>query len=228
MPKELAMDASGNLSYCSVPPDQRGTKGCTHSAHANPGESNKDFVSRIESKDNDGVEMKDSKLQDYFSSVKQAEGEPDELFELRKIAIEEDINEILEHGVKVDKSWWKTDDGYARWVEGVERETFSEVSDYGALLKCDYNGVLSIYPCDENTPELIQSEITDDDIKELEGKETGDFSHLVKHVYQQFAENIVLAYEDIFPIRTRYHKRVMEKYEGHEEYFNKMEELYNS
>lgn len=47
MAKTLALDKDGNLSYCSVPEDMRGTNGCPHVGHMNQGESTKDFIERV-------------------------------------------------------------------------------------------------------------------------------------------------------------------------------------
>ena len=46
--RTLAMDAEGNMSYCTVPVEQRGTHGCTHIGHMSQGQSNQDFVKECE------------------------------------------------------------------------------------------------------------------------------------------------------------------------------------
>lgn len=48
--KVLALNTEGDLTYCSVEPENRGKGRCNHVAHQNPGESIEDFISRIDEK----------------------------------------------------------------------------------------------------------------------------------------------------------------------------------
>ncbi len=48
--KVLALNTEGNITYCSVEPENRGKGHCNHIAHQNPGESIEDFVNRIDEK----------------------------------------------------------------------------------------------------------------------------------------------------------------------------------
>lgn len=52
MVKILAVDSEGNLSYCSVPEDQRGTGNCPHQDHAGSSENIKSFMNRTAAKNN--------------------------------------------------------------------------------------------------------------------------------------------------------------------------------
>lgn len=48
--KVLALNTEGNITYCTVDPENRGKGRCNHIAHQNPGESVEDFISRINEK----------------------------------------------------------------------------------------------------------------------------------------------------------------------------------
>ena len=45
--KVLALREDGGVSYCTVPEDMRGRGRCNHIAHQSPGESNEEFINRI-------------------------------------------------------------------------------------------------------------------------------------------------------------------------------------
>lgn len=48
MARELAIDTDGNLSWCTVPIEARGTRGCNHMGHKKDGESINNFIQRAE------------------------------------------------------------------------------------------------------------------------------------------------------------------------------------
>ena len=47
--KVLALNTSGNLTYCTCPPELRGKGRCNHIAHQENNETAEEFVRRIES-----------------------------------------------------------------------------------------------------------------------------------------------------------------------------------
>lgn len=49
MKKVMALNENGNLTYCTVAPEERGKGRCNHISHQNDNESIEDFVSRINS-----------------------------------------------------------------------------------------------------------------------------------------------------------------------------------
>lgn len=55
MQKVLALNSQGQLTYCSVPPEKRGIGRCNHIGHQEQGESEADFIQRM----NDKIEIED-------------------------------------------------------------------------------------------------------------------------------------------------------------------------
>lgn len=53
MPKVLALNTDGKITYCTCPPEERGRGRCNHVAHQNPGEGVKEFMERIRDDGND-------------------------------------------------------------------------------------------------------------------------------------------------------------------------------
>lgn len=50
MAKVLALNTNGDITYCTVDPENRGKGRCNHIAHQNPGETVEEFIKRIEVK----------------------------------------------------------------------------------------------------------------------------------------------------------------------------------
>ena len=50
MPKVLALNTNGDITFCTCPPELRGTGRCNHIEHQMPGESATDFITRIENR----------------------------------------------------------------------------------------------------------------------------------------------------------------------------------
>ena len=62
--KVLALNTEGNITYCTVEPENRGKGRCNHIAHQNPGESPEDFIARIDAKQKELV-YRDYKPEDH-------------------------------------------------------------------------------------------------------------------------------------------------------------------
>lgn len=71
------------ISWCSAEPDNRGKRRCQHIAHQNPGESNKDFIKRIENLEKD-LKSKDESEQEALADA----------FNGSKEISQEDINDL--------------------------------------------------------------------------------------------------------------------------------------
>lgn len=63
MTKVLAMNDKQQLTYCSVPPDQRGKGRCNHIDHQREGESNEDFVNRMNQEQGYGKDFFKDKIE---------------------------------------------------------------------------------------------------------------------------------------------------------------------
>lgn len=61
MPKVLALNSNGQITYCSVPPELRGVGRCNHIEHQNPGEPAEDFIERINEKQSQITKSLDNK-----------------------------------------------------------------------------------------------------------------------------------------------------------------------
>ncbi len=112
MNKVLAINTSGDLTYCTVPPELRGRGRCNHIAHQNPDETVDQFIERVnESKQaitdevekNLGEEISDDEVQELSSRIDKIAGvhltkdnfnevmnglSPDQLAEITKIGFE--------------------------------------------------------------------------------------------------------------------------------------------
>lgn len=101
MTKVLALDADGNLSYCSVPEDQRSSaKGCTHISHVVNGQSVKDFIKNSQPETS---ERPSYSPELPLRMLPKLEGESDEKYKIR-----EKVHENMEFVNRdYDKPWEK-------------------------------------------------------------------------------------------------------------------------
>lgn len=78
MSKELAMDNDGNLSWCTVPADQRGSGKCNHIGHTNENESASNFAKRMEAQntnsENNTPSLKASQIPELIRTSKLFKG----------------------------------------------------------------------------------------------------------------------------------------------------------
>lgn len=63
MAKVLAVNVNGDITFCTVDPENRGKGRCNHIAHQNPGESNQEFVERI---NNLRIELAKKEKEDFI------------------------------------------------------------------------------------------------------------------------------------------------------------------
>lgn len=69
--KVLALNTEGNITYCTVEPENRGKGRCNHIAHQNQGESVEDFIERINEKQ---IELSHKKISsDNYKEISQDE-----------------------------------------------------------------------------------------------------------------------------------------------------------
>ena len=83
--KVLALNTEGNITYCTVEPENRGKGRCNHIAHQDPGESPEDFIARIDAKQKELVykdynpenhnEISQEEIDDLASKIDEIAGE---------------------------------------------------------------------------------------------------------------------------------------------------------
>lgn len=127
--KVLALNEKGQLTYCTVPPEERGKGRCNHQLHQNPGESNEEFVERVN-------EVSDYSER-FFRDVKQGEV----VFEQYKMTDEEKQHLVMVMGRKdLEKD---IEGGYIELAEplwnDMDKNTYSQkfgvpVKDIDAVL----------------------------------------------------------------------------------------------
>ena len=108
MNRVLALNTDGDITYCTCPPELRGTGRCNHIAHQNEGETPEDFIRRIE-------HISDEVKEDNTESNDEKEGlDPNKRVDMRKHReiSQKEIDSMAKKlddicGVKITPDNWK-------------------------------------------------------------------------------------------------------------------------
>lgn len=116
--RTLAVDAEGNMSYCTVPIEQRGTKGCTHIGHISEGQNKADFI-----KDCELIIVGRGLLSEQmrFSDPVRELDDSDKFYQAKK-DFNDELNEFNDELDKLDIDWILDKDNRAN----LELELISE------------------------------------------------------------------------------------------------------
>lgn len=113
--KVLALNTEGDLTYCTVEPENRGKGRCNHVAHQNPGESIEEFIKRIDEK------QKELQLSKNVGDYEKESGtEPKEINQEKIDEIANKIDEIA--GQKLDL------DNFKKILNNLSPEQVSEIT----------------------------------------------------------------------------------------------------
>lgn len=93
MKKVLALNEHGQLTYCSVPPQDRGKGRCNHIAHQKPGQSVEEFVEEVNNK----IAVEEEKVPDNTPSQDMSQEEIDRYARI--------IDEIAGEKVTMENFW---------------------------------------------------------------------------------------------------------------------------
>ncbi len=137
--KVLAVNVNGDITYCTVEPEYRGTGHCNHIAHQNPGESTSDFIKRIDEmklEKNNSESKEDENNKNNFIPYDGTEIETkpyrmtdEEKEDLVKIESRMQLDQNIEGGyIELDEPLWNDmDKNYFSQLSGIHKNKINSV-----------------------------------------------------------------------------------------------------
>lgn len=211
MARELAMDIDGNLSWCSVPVDQRGTKGCTHIGHKEPGESTSSFMKKAERASQEIVN--NQLIETSIEASRVANSEPDikilpfiddePILQSDEVDIEDNEIRTPKRGRDDSEEEWKAKLDFTNDIKayGVERAKSNLGADHVETIKVELSEAYGVQDPEIQNRVITIMAMTIDDVKspiKLTGNrhlsyyyaETGEESIMVPGAPKKLTEDL--------------------------------------